>query len=297
MSHSQFHSTNLFILRHAWLNLWDKHMTTGRINQVTISQLQRWSSPAANTLYWPPTLKQEAFQGGRSLQGSRCPHTWSALWSVTAMLSLPRWSVQAQHDQQREHLIPRSHRFQAQISLSKGQGSPPLVRTTMDRQHLVRHAGSPGGSPSGYLTSGFSTSAINPHPSTLQTWVSESTDVRLLQVVAGKYPHIPTWHASSQTSTPWHAGTSMIWWWGGQPTHRQGIYSGVDSFYPLSNKCTWSPATQLNAKLKPRSITCSPQKSTYSALSAWGQEAGTPEVNPCSPPRCPSTESFQLPFM
>jgi hypothetical protein len=36
MSHSQFHSTNLFILRHAWLNLWDKHMTTGRINQVTV---------------------------------------------------------------------------------------------------------------------------------------------------------------------------------------------------------------------------------------------------------------------
>ena len=36
MRHSQFHSKNLFILRHAWLNLWDKHMTTGRINQVTI---------------------------------------------------------------------------------------------------------------------------------------------------------------------------------------------------------------------------------------------------------------------
>ena len=41
MSHSQFHSTNLFILRHAWLNLWDKHMTTGRINQVTTFQVQR----------------------------------------------------------------------------------------------------------------------------------------------------------------------------------------------------------------------------------------------------------------
>ena len=38
MSHSQFHSTKLFILRHAWLNLWDKHMTTGRINQVTTFQ-------------------------------------------------------------------------------------------------------------------------------------------------------------------------------------------------------------------------------------------------------------------
>ena len=36
MSHSQFHSIETFILRHAWLNLWDKHMTTGRINQVTI---------------------------------------------------------------------------------------------------------------------------------------------------------------------------------------------------------------------------------------------------------------------
>ena len=33
MSHSQFRSKKL-ILRHAWLNLWDKHMTTGRINQV-----------------------------------------------------------------------------------------------------------------------------------------------------------------------------------------------------------------------------------------------------------------------
>ena len=36
MSRSQFHSIKLFILRHAWLNLWDKHMTTGRINQVTV---------------------------------------------------------------------------------------------------------------------------------------------------------------------------------------------------------------------------------------------------------------------
>ena len=47
MSHSQFHSTMLFILRHAWLNLWDKRMTTGRINQVNIfesfSQLQTYA--------------------------------------------------------------------------------------------------------------------------------------------------------------------------------------------------------------------------------------------------------------
>ena len=192
MSHSQFHSTNLFILRHAWLNLWDKHMTTGRINQVTISQLQQWSSPAANTLYWPPTSKQEAFQGGCLLQGSRCPHTSSALWSITVTPGFPQQSVQAQCDQWQEHLIPRSHRFQAQISLSNEQESPPSVRTTIDRQHLSRHAGSPGGSPSGYLANRFSTLAINPHPSTLQTSVSESADVRLAQVVAGAYSNIPT---------------------------------------------------------------------------------------------------------
>ena len=51
MSHSQFHSTNLFILRHAWLNLWDKHMTTGRINQVTTFQItHKW----AKSWYWQP---------------------------------------------------------------------------------------------------------------------------------------------------------------------------------------------------------------------------------------------------
>ena len=33
MSHSQFQS-RIFILRRAWLNLWDERMTTDRINQV-----------------------------------------------------------------------------------------------------------------------------------------------------------------------------------------------------------------------------------------------------------------------
>jgi hypothetical protein len=52
------------------------------------------------------------------------------------MLGVPQRSVQASHGQQQEHLIPRSHRFQAQISLSKRQRSPPSVKTTMGRQHL-----------------------------------------------------------------------------------------------------------------------------------------------------------------
>ena len=31
----------MLILRHAWLNLWDKHMTTGRINQVSTNQFRK----------------------------------------------------------------------------------------------------------------------------------------------------------------------------------------------------------------------------------------------------------------
>ena len=70
MSHSQFHSTNLFILRHAWLNLWDKHMTTGRINQVTISLCTEVN------LYSTSTRITNAFHGGRSLQGFKFAFVW-----------------------------------------------------------------------------------------------------------------------------------------------------------------------------------------------------------------------------
>lgn len=38
MSHSQFRCT-ILILTHAWLNLWDKHITPGRINQVSRTPL------------------------------------------------------------------------------------------------------------------------------------------------------------------------------------------------------------------------------------------------------------------
>ena len=64
MSHSQFHSIEAFILRHAWLSLWDKHMTTGRINQVTTGTTERAIAPRhwactvqvlADT--WHPTLQ------------------------------------------------------------------------------------------------------------------------------------------------------------------------------------------------------------------------------------------------
>ena len=57
MSHLQFQSKR-FILRHAWLNLWDERITTGRINQVAILFFSITSSEVAcdkhtspNTIY------------------------------------------------------------------------------------------------------------------------------------------------------------------------------------------------------------------------------------------------------
>ena len=84
MSHSQFHSTEAFILRHAWLSLWDKHMTTGRINQVTIRARD-----------WPT----ESPQGRRPLQNVQRPAfgQWSIhQWTVDcrpSQTSVPTASV------------------------------------------------------------------------------------------------------------------------------------------------------------------------------------------------------------
>ena len=40
----------MLILRHAWLNLWDKHMTTGRINQVSRAKSIPWRASICSTL-------------------------------------------------------------------------------------------------------------------------------------------------------------------------------------------------------------------------------------------------------
>ena len=67
MSHSQFHSINLFILRHAWLNLWDKHMTTGRINQVT-----------TNMIWQPMQISLQVGFQNLFLFLKSCFHSWLA---------------------------------------------------------------------------------------------------------------------------------------------------------------------------------------------------------------------------
>ena len=40
----------MLILRHAWLNLWDKHMTTGRINQVSKIQVPGTFAPELESI-------------------------------------------------------------------------------------------------------------------------------------------------------------------------------------------------------------------------------------------------------
>ena len=51
MSYSQFLKYKFIILRHAWLNLWDKHMTTGRINQVIHYQIYSFPRRTTNAVF------------------------------------------------------------------------------------------------------------------------------------------------------------------------------------------------------------------------------------------------------
>jgi hypothetical protein len=114
MSHSQFHSTNLFILRHAWLNLWDKHMTTGRINQVTtfpacrvIKHLQ-W---APYTRCWP--MKANNLSRWEFISDS---NNKISILVKNNCSQINATNVSLTADQNR--LVPRSHILQTHCSLS-----------------------------------------------------------------------------------------------------------------------------------------------------------------------------------
>src|SRR5436190_3855727 len=91
MSHSQFHSLNLFILTHAWLNLWDKHMTTGRINQVAhrtrhrhcdapCDHAHRGRKSKVNPASRPSTVREQHIKPNhnRQREGGTSPHTHSS---------------------------------------------------------------------------------------------------------------------------------------------------------------------------------------------------------------------------
>ena len=80
----------LLILRHAWLNLWDKHMTTGRINQVTILTPRPWGVGDA-----PP--KQ-----GKVLRESGLQGLVSRRWVLNSKL---RYTLQSRSNQRPEQRL------------------------------------------------------------------------------------------------------------------------------------------------------------------------------------------------
>ena len=104
MSHSQFHSIRVLILRHAWLNLLDKHMTTGRINQVTTL---RTTGPAGRQT---PTFGDPTQQRPVDLQNEigvfpRKPYELRTRASRPPNTPTPRTGVYSASAIHREHCI------------------------------------------------------------------------------------------------------------------------------------------------------------------------------------------------
>ena len=171
MSHSQFHSTNLFILRHAWLNLWDKHMTTGRINQVTTFQ-----SAFAAIIYLHVTSTHfhdvefiiSLFLGDPSqLKGAFLPNVREYTATLNPQMASPCFPFSHISNE-----IPLSHK--------KDKGHPTLMGTTNNQWHLKgihRH----GGSPSGYVHQVWP-SASNPPPFN----IAQTHHIRMARDFKGK---------------------------------------------------------------------------------------------------------------
>jgi hypothetical protein len=124
MSHSQFHSTNLFILRHAWLNLWDKHMTTGRINQVTTFQFTKYS--AASHLSWQEFIS--LILKISSISRSRRPRDWE----TTLFPDLTSFQMQCFLSFVTTKIMPFSENYlQSAKTLDHGGFSSVLIATRL----------------------------------------------------------------------------------------------------------------------------------------------------------------------
>ena len=75
MSHSQICYEELS-LKHAWLNLWDKHMTTGRINQVFTSLLTPMCNTVLTEVQQQNPKESEPYGSHFPRQGSRFSFYW-----------------------------------------------------------------------------------------------------------------------------------------------------------------------------------------------------------------------------
>ena len=94
MSHSQFHSTSV-ILRHAWLNLWDKHMTTGRINQfnflfIFVSHWKICQIKNSGSLQIPLDFSCDDFNAKPSMPPINCTFPFRERFSKIWLKSMQR---------------------------------------------------------------------------------------------------------------------------------------------------------------------------------------------------------------
>ena len=215
MSHSQFHSTNLFILRHAWLNLWDKHMTTGRINQVTTIRMHRMQHQV---------LAQNAFLNGCSLQGMKKPqeifhHSPRLLSDSTECTHLPGAS-------ERITLYLRSHIFQTSsfccmcwTEITAFKEDYQAISTTQKERVHDR-----GVSPSGFIAkSGLAIgnkSTFFSSTNTCHKWTVSDLPKRSF------YQRNTHYTPMLQSSTPCLTGTSMDQFAKHQPTHLENDLKG-----------------------------------------------------------------------
>ena len=128
MSHSQLHSTNLFILRHAWLNLWDKHMTTGRINQVTIQPHGTWVPPpierGPHDMHVWSRSKMSPSLGPASVTRHLQKHPQHHAWSTPAEQHFP-----LKH-RPRSTLFPILTSFKSNLPLQRKVRSWPSEKTS-----------------------------------------------------------------------------------------------------------------------------------------------------------------------
>ena len=106
-------------------------MTTGRINQVTISVCTRIRNPQVQHRYRRPKTLSSVGVRYKAFQQCLCefPHSYKAHSAREDLLSTSVTS-------ERNTLFLDLTQFQDQLSLSKGQRSRPSVKTTSNRLHL-----------------------------------------------------------------------------------------------------------------------------------------------------------------
>jgi len=111
-------------------------MTTGRINQVTISGCRGGVHLLPNTSTDLATLKQEAFQGGCSVTEARDAPTLQVLFGPSQLHPAFHGEVYKRNTTGDRNTLSQVSQVSGTDLPVQRQGSPPSVRTTIDGSTL-----------------------------------------------------------------------------------------------------------------------------------------------------------------